>query len=66
MSAPIPGVERKDEIGKMASTVLVFKDNAVETERLRAEQAEAERLAAERRKRDMHDLANSFEGAIGQ
>ncbi|MDU6671671.1 MAG: methyl-accepting chemotaxis protein [Bradyrhizobium sp.] len=66
MSAPSPGVERKDEIGKMASTVLVFKDNAVETERLRAEQAEAERLAAERRKRDMHDLANSFEGAIGQ
>jgi methyl-accepting chemotaxis protein len=66
MSASIPGAERKDEIGKMASAVLVFKDNAIETERLRAEQAEAEKLAAERRKRDMHQLADAFEGAVGQ
>jgi methyl-accepting chemotaxis protein len=66
MSAPIPGVERKDEIGKMASAVLVFKDNAIETERLRTEQAEAEKLAAEHRKRDMHQLADAFEGAVGQ
>ncbi|MGJ4931822.1 methyl-accepting chemotaxis protein [Bradyrhizobium sp. HKCCYLS2038] len=66
MSAHIPGVERKDEIGRMAGAVLVFKDNAIETERLRAEQAEVEKHAAERRKRDMHDLANSFEGAVGQ
>ncbi|BAM87051.1 methyl-accepting chemotaxis sensory transducer [Bradyrhizobium oligotrophicum S58] len=66
MSAHIPGAERKDEIGNMASAVLVFKNNAIETEKLRAEQAEAEKLAAERRKRDMHELANSFEGAVGQ
>ncbi|CAL80173.1 putative methyl-accepting chemotaxis protein [Bradyrhizobium sp. ORS 278] len=66
MTAAIPGTERKDEIGKMAGAVQVFKDNAIETERLRAEQAEAEKLAAERRKRDMHALANSFEGAVGE
>ncbi|MGC2774503.1 MAG: methyl-accepting chemotaxis protein [Bradyrhizobium sp.] len=66
MSAHIPGTERKNEIGKMASAVLVFKDNAIETERLRAEQAEAEKLAVEQRKRDMRELANSFEGAVGQ
>jgi len=66
MAAHIPGTARKDEIGKMASAVLVFKDNAIETERLRAEQAEAEKLAAERRKRDMHELADSFEGAVGR
>ncbi|CCE08210.1 putative methyl-accepting chemotaxis protein [Bradyrhizobium sp. STM 3843] len=66
MSAAIPGVERKDEIGKMASAVLVFKDNAIETERMRAEQAEAEKLAAEQRKRDMRQLADSFESAVGQ
>ena len=34
----IPGVGRKDEIGQMADTVQVFKDNMIETERLRAEQ----------------------------
>ncbi|GLH79200.1 methyl-accepting chemotaxis protein [Bradyrhizobium sp. SSBR45G] len=66
MSAHIPGTARKDEIGRMASAVLVFKDNAIETERLRAEQAETEKLAVERRKRDMHELANSFEGAVGE
>ncbi|WP_257167366.1 methyl-accepting chemotaxis protein [Bradyrhizobium sp. SRS-191] len=66
MTAQIPGAERKDEIGKMAGAVQVFKDNAIETERLRAEQAEAEKLAAERRKREMNELANNFEGAVGQ
>ncbi|WP_257167364.1 methyl-accepting chemotaxis protein [Bradyrhizobium sp. SRS-191] len=66
MSAIIPGAGRKDEIGNMAGAVQVFKDNAIETERLRAEQAETEKLAAERRKRDMHELANSFESAVGQ
>ncbi|CCD96208.1 putative methyl-accepting chemotaxis protein [Bradyrhizobium sp. ORS 375] len=66
LAAPIPGTERKDEIGKMAGAVQVFKDNAIETERLRAAQAEAEKLAAEQRKRDMHALANSFESAVGE
>ncbi|CCD98127.1 methyl-accepting chemotaxis protein [Bradyrhizobium sp. STM 3809] len=66
LAAPIPGTDRKDEIGEMAGAVQVFKDNAIETERLRAEQAEAEKLAGERRKRDMHELANSFESAVGQ
>jgi methyl-accepting chemotaxis protein len=66
MSAQIPGTERKDEIGNMAGAVQVFKNNAIETEKLRAEQAEAEKLAIERRKRDMHDLANRFEGAVGE
>ena len=66
MSAEISGVDRKDEIGKMASAVLVFKDNALETERMRAEQLEADRIGAERRKQDMHKLADSFEGAVGE
>ena len=66
MSAKIPGVERKDEIGDMASAVLVFKDNALETERMRNEQAAAERSAAEQRKQEMHKLAGAFEGAVGE
>jgi methyl-accepting chemotaxis protein len=64
--AEIPGADREDEIGKMASAVLVFKTNAIETERMRAQQADAERIAATRRKQDMHKLANDFEGAVGQ
>ncbi len=33
----IPGVGRKDEIGQMADTVAVFRDNMVEADRLRVE-----------------------------
>jgi methyl-accepting chemotaxis protein len=66
MSAEIRGVDRKDEIGKMASAVLVFKDNALETERTRAEQQQAERIGVERRKQDMHRLADAFESAVGE
>jgi methyl-accepting chemotaxis protein len=54
-STEIPGVEARDEIGAMARTVLVFRDNAVERERLSAERerldAERERLTAERERR---------------
>jgi methyl-accepting chemotaxis protein len=66
MSAEISGADRKDEIGKMASAVVVFKDNALETERMRTKQMEADRLAAEQRKLDMHRLADAFEGAVGE
>jgi methyl-accepting chemotaxis protein len=40
-SAHIPAVEARDEIGAMARTVVVFRDNARERNRLQAEQAEA-------------------------
>jgi methyl-accepting chemotaxis protein len=66
MAAEILGVDRKDEIGKMASAVLVFKNTALETERMRGQQQEAERIAATQRKQDMHKLADAFEGAVGQ
>ena len=38
-STAIPGVGRADEVGEMADAVQVFKDNMIEAERLRAEQA---------------------------
>lgn len=62
----IDGADRKDEIGKMAGAVLVFKESAIETERLREAQAEAEKSAAEQRKRDMRKLADAFESAVGE
>ncbi len=45
----VPYHERNDEIGEMAKAVRVFKENAIERERLQAEQSEAERRAAEER-----------------
>jgi methyl-accepting chemotaxis protein len=50
----------------MAQTVEVFKTNALEVERLKAAQAEAERHAAEQRRRDMINLADGFERAVGE
>jgi methyl-accepting chemotaxis protein len=40
-------VEDTDEIGDMAKTVQVFKDNSIKMEEMRKEQAEAEKTAAE-------------------
>ena len=61
----VPGVDRKDEVGEMARTVEVFKKNGLEVERLKADQQEAERHAAQQRKADMVKLADDFEGAVG-
>jgi methyl-accepting chemotaxis protein len=56
---------RKDEIGRMAAAVQVFKDNMIETERLRDERANSEKRLADLRKADMNRLATDFETAIG-
>ena len=63
--AEIPARGRKDEVGQMATTVQVFKDNMIETERLRADQAEAEKRAAAEKKSMMAKLAGDFEAAVG-
>ncbi len=65
-SVAISATEREDEIGHMARAVLVFKNNAIEIERLREEQIEVERHATESRKAEMVKLANSFEAAVGE
>jgi len=38
MSTPIPALDRGDELGAMARSVQVFKDNMIEAARLRGEQ----------------------------
>ena len=58
------GVERGDEIGDMAKAVEVFKQNAVEMERMEAEQAEQKVRAEEQRKAEMMQLADGFEASV--
>jgi methyl-accepting chemotaxis protein len=60
VSGVIPGVERNDEIGAMASAVRVFKDNKIVADRLVAEQ-EAENDVKMRRARVLDDLTRAFE-----
>ena len=64
-SMVIPCVGRTDEIGEMANAVQVFKENMIEADRLRSEQAQMEARSAAQRKADMHRLAGQFETAVG-
>mgnify|MGYP001161922803 CR=1 FL=1 len=62
MNVEIPGRERGDEIGDMAGAVQVFKENMIEAERMRAEQA-AENEAKLRRAEEMAAAIAEFERA---
>jgi methyl-accepting chemotaxis protein len=66
VTADIPRQKRRDEIAEMADAVEVFKRNAIEKQRLEAEQAERERLAAEEKRRMMQELADTFEASVGR
>ncbi len=61
----IPATELENEIGEMANSVEVFRDNAIQTATMRAEQTDRE-IQAEMDKREMMaKLANDFEANIG-
>ena len=61
----VPGTGRRDEVGDMAATVLVFKDSMTETERLRSAQDAAKMQAAAEHKGALNRLADGFEATIG-
>ena len=65
LSATTPGTARGDEIGAMARTVEVFKTNALEVNRMRAEQEARKQRAADERRQAMADLAAKFEASAG-
>jgi methyl-accepting chemotaxis protein len=62
----VPGQERSDEIGKVASAIQILKEKMVQAERMKTDQAKSELRAAEQRKSDMLKLADDFENAVGQ
>jgi len=64
LAVEVPGRERRDEIGRMAQAVQVFKDNAVEVKRLEAEQAEQKRRAEAERKKALNEMADAFEASV--
>ncbi|MEI2387329.1 methyl-accepting chemotaxis protein [Breoghania sp. JC706] len=59
----IPGTGGRDEMSAMARTLMVFRDNAVERERLRAEQANEEEARNVRAGR-IAGLIGSFEDTV--
>ncbi|MEO3429232.1 methyl-accepting chemotaxis protein [Pelagibius sp. CAU 1746] len=60
----IPSQHQKDEIGAMAKAVQVFKENALEVDRMAAERAEQEKKAAEEKRQSMMKLADDFEASV--
>jgi len=63
-SIQVEGSTRADEIGLMAKTVQVFKDNGLEMRRMEAEAAEQKARAERERKAAMLALADQFEARV--
>ena len=65
LTVVIPATDHRDEVGAMAKAVQVFKDNAIQVDRLAAEQKEREQKAEAEKSAALRALADQFEGAVG-
>jgi methyl-accepting chemotaxis protein len=65
LDVAVPGVGRRDEVGRMADSVQVFRLNATERLRLESEQKTAEAHAAAQRRSEMVKIAGDFDTAVG-
>ncbi|QIG98560.1 methyl-accepting chemotaxis protein [Bradyrhizobium sp. 6(2017)] len=63
---PVHGTDRRDEVGDVAKTALVFKDNGLAKVRMEREQKDMEARAAAQRRSDMLQLADGFERTVGE
>jgi len=61
----VPGRDRRDEIGKMAMAVSVFRENALACRRLEAEQAETLVRVEAGRRAAREELVVAFEASVG-
>jgi methyl-accepting chemotaxis protein len=58
-------IDRTDEIGAIARTIGVFKNNRLERRQLEAERISAEKLATENRKAELNQFVENFRAKIG-
>ena len=65
LSVAIPFAGRRDDIGCMAQTLQVFRNNLAETEEMRAAQSQTEARQVEQRRAEMMRLADNFESTVG-
>jgi len=67
LDVKIPGATRGDEIGDLAKTVTIIRENAEQKARDEAEaKVRQDQVAAQQRKADMIKLADTFETAVGE
>jgi methyl-accepting chemotaxis protein len=63
-SIEVPARERRDEVGGMAQSVQVFKDNMIEAARLRGEQDELKGRSEAEKKNLLSKMADDFEKGV--
>jgi methyl-accepting chemotaxis protein len=64
LEGDIPGIARGDEVGAMAATVQIFKDNAERIRGLEKAEADTQARAATERRAAMESLAGDFERSV--
>ena len=65
-SIEVPAQDRHDEVGAMAQSVQVFKDNMIEAARLRGEQDEVKSRSEAEKKNLLRKMADDFENGVRQ
>ena len=66
LSIAVPGIERGDELGDMAKSIAVFKDNLSRVHQMEQQQMEQEARAEAERKRALREVADGFERQVGR
>lgn len=66
LDGDIERFDAKDELGDMASALKVFQGNAIEMQRLQADQARIRDSAEVEKRQAMRELADSFEATVAQ
>ncbi len=64
LTVAVPGLNRGDEIGKLAAGLETFKANAIRARDLEEEAKQVEKRAEEDRRRAMMQLADNFESSV--
>jgi methyl-accepting chemotaxis protein len=64
LAVGVPGRDRSDEIGVMAKTVEIFKQNALAMRRMEEEREEQKERAASEKQTALHHLADTFEAEV--
>jgi methyl-accepting chemotaxis protein len=65
LEVAVPGSDRNDELGAMAKAVLVFRDSAIERDRLEAQARDQKSQAEAMREAATAKVMNEFDAAVG-
>ena len=65
LATDVPYVGRRDEVGRLAAALGLFRDSLIRTQELEESAKRQEAEAAEQRRTEMNQLADGFESSVG-